>query len=476
MARKLAFTAFEDTSILRKLTILYFIISIIPVGVLYYLYIEIRDYGTVKLTEENFSLTLGIVVIGVAVGYFALRSLIKNIVSVVRENKKVLEDVLGPGRLTSLTKETNNEVEVLTQSFNEVITHLEENVKELARAKKTLHTVLSKVGEGLTALDNIDNFLNLILETVTEALHARCGVMLLKNEKKNSLDVKVIIGKSAPSRLDLDTTHPVIQKIISSRKPMVLHNAQEEAALAAVMETPSLCAPLLLHDEILGIISVSGKENKKDFSEDELNLFYNLALQTAVAIENARLNDDKEKTYFETIAALALAVEARDPYSRGHLERVAKLVVMIAKEEKMDDDEIHTLRDAARLHDIGKIGITDQILSKEGPLNPQEQVIMRRHCEIGEGIIKPIRSLENLCDLVRHHHEKLDGSGYPDKLKGDEIHPLVRILTVADIYDALTSNRPYRQPFSKALALDELRKMKNAVDQKYVETLARLVI
>jgi len=135
----------------------------------------------------------------------------------------------------------------------------------------------------------------------------------------------------------------------------------------------------------------------------------------------------------------------------------------------LSQEDMKILRDGARLHDIGKIGITDNVLMKNGPLTTQEMGMMKKHCEIGEGIIKPIRSLRSLCDIVRHHHEKLDGSGYPDELKGDQIHLLARVLTVADIFDALTSNRPYRQAFSKERAREELRNMKDQLDQKVVE-------
>ena len=203
-----------------------------------------------------------------------------------------------------------------------------------------------------------------------------------------------------------------------------------------------------------------------------MNLFHNLALQTAVAIENSRLNEDAERTYFETISALALAVEAKDPYSRGHSDRVAKFVVQIGKHLNLSPEDLHILRDAAKLHDLGKIGVIDKVLKKEGPLTEQEMAMMRKHSEIGEGIIKPIRSLRNLCDLVRHHHEKLNGNGYPDGIKGEEIHRLVRILTVADIYDALTSTRSYRSAFTADKAFEELRKMKDQVDQEIVEAFA----
>ncbi len=211
------------------------------------------------------------------------------------------------------------------------------------------------------------------------------------------------------------------------------------------------------------------------YVEEDLSLFYNLALQTAVAVENSRLNEDAEKTYFETISALALAVEAKDMYSRGHSDRVSKYVMQIGKKLNLDPKELNVLRDAAKLHDIGKIGVTDQILKKEGPLTTEEMDMMKRHPEIGEGIIKPIRSLKSLCDPIRHHHEKLDGTGYPDRIKAGEISLLTRILTVSDIYDALTSQRSYRGAFTSEKALEELRKMKDQVDQKIVDILASLL-
>ena len=194
-----------------------------------------------------------------------------------------------------------------------------------------------------------------------------------------------------------------------------------------------------------------------------------MALQTAVAIENSRLSEDVEKTYFETISALALAVDAKDKYSRGHLDRVAKYVVQIGEALKLSRQEITLLRDAARLHDVGKIGVPDEILLKPAPLTTAEMDIMKKHPEVGESIIKPIRSLRVLCDIIRHHHEKLNGNGYPDGLKGSEISHLVRITTVADIFDALTTDRPYRSRFSVEEAFKELRKMKEEVDQNIVE-------
>ena len=237
-----------------------------------------------------------------------------------------------------------------------------------------------------------------------------------------------------------------------------------------------LCAPLVYHDRVSGIIILSKPEGQKEnFSEEDLSLVFNLATQTAVAIENSKLNHDIEKTYFETISALALAVDTKDPFSRGHLDRVAYYALSIGKRLGLNDEDLDTLRGSARLHDLGKIGIPDEILRKDSGLTDEEWVIMRRHPEIGESIIKPVRSLQHLCDLIRHHHEKLDGTGYPDKLKGEEISPLVRILSVADVYDALTTERSYRPKKSKQEAIGILRSMNNHLDQDIVNTLVEIL-
>lgn len=467
---KIQLTSFENASILRKFTILYFLMSIIPVTVLYYLYMQVRDFGGLRINEETFFMTLCWVVLGVAVGYFAMRSLIRGIIDITSSNQNSLRDIIGPQRLKDITSGSSNEIAILAKSFNEITSRLEENVRNLELAKKTLHSVLSKVGEGIASMDNIDSFLNLILETVTEALQCKVGILLLFNERGDELKIQAVHGTPVDGNktIKVASDKEFFDAILVNRKASIIHK-EPRGVLMNILGSPILSAPLILHDRILGVMCLSTPKSEAAFTTEEENLIYNLALQTAVAIENSRLNEDAEKTYFETISALALAVEAKDPYSRGHLDRVAKYVMMIAKEMGLSPEEMKILRDGARLHDLGKIGVTDKVLTKNGPLSAQEMEMMKKHCEIGEGIIKPIRSLRDLCDIVRHHHEKLDGSGYPDGLKGEQIHPLVRVLAVADIFDALTSNRPYRQAFTHDRAQEELRNMKDKIDQRVVE-------
>lgn len=471
---KIQITSFENVSILRKFTMYYVLMSILPVGVLYSFFIQVRQTGHIDINDEQFTMIMFWVIAGVLMGYIAMRFVLKGLIDVTKANKQTLQMMLGPDKIKELMGADNDEIAILARTFSEITSRMEENLRNLETTKKTLHAVLSKVGQGLSSMQNIDTFLDLIIETVTEALAGRTGVLMLLDQDKKYLVVKSVHGAALNgSAVKFKVDEVVFGSVLKTKYPLIIPRINSEehgvGSHGHLFESPSICAPLVLHDQVLGVIAVSGRRTNDNFKEEEMNLLYNLALQTAVAIENATLNRNAEQTYFETISALALAVDAKDPYSRGHLDRVAQYSVMIAKQLQLTPGDVKTLRDAARLHDIGKIGVTDMVLLKPGPLNDEEWEMMKKHPEIGEGIIKPIQSLRNLCDIVRHHHEKLDGSGYPDGLKGDEITHLVRILTVADIFDALTTDRPYRKGFTHEKAIEELRKMQGKLDMTVVE-------
>jgi putative nucleotidyltransferase with HDIG domain len=237
-----------------------------------------------------------------------------------------------------------------------------------------------------------------------------------------------------------------------------------------------ICAPLIFKDKIIGTISVHDKEKDEEFTEDDLILLENLAIQAAIAIENNRLNLDIERTYVETISALALAVEAKDPYSRGHSKRVSEYVTKLAEEFNLDKETISMLQDAALLHDIGKIGIKDNILLKPTALTPEEKRQMHRHAIIGENIIRPIHSLAKVALLVRYHQEQVNGKGYPDGLMGEEMTLPLKILIAADAYDAMTSERPYRRAMTKKEASKELIKYSGIYfDSRVVEEFIRII-
>ncbi|MBA1333997.1 MAG: hypothetical protein HPY66_1481 [Firmicutes bacterium] len=166
-----------------------------------------------------------------------------------------------------------------------------------------------------------------------------------------------------------------------------------------------------------------------------------------------KLYMDLKRSYLETVEALSRALEAKDPVTSGHAERVGEYAVAIAEELKLSESRIDKIRYAALLHDIGKIGIADGVLNKEGMLSTEEFAQIREHPVIGSEILKDIDFLREASKIIRHHHERYDGRGYPDGLKGDEVPIEAYILAVADAFDAMTNDRPYR----KALPVDKAR-------------------
>ncbi len=176
--------------------------------------------------------------------------------------------------------------------------------------------------------------------------------------------------------------------------------------------------------------------------------------------------------------SIAKSVEAKDSYTQGHVDRVSELAISIGKRMNLSEDELEALRLGGALHDVGKIGVPEEILTKPGPLEDNEWAVMKTHPEIGYEICLPLRkNLGQALDIIRHHHEKLDGSGYPDGLKGDEILMVTRIMVVADIFDALTSDRPYRRALPNRKAVEILSKEagEGKIDKNVTQCLMHLI-
>jgi putative two-component system response regulator len=155
--------------------------------------------------------------------------------------------------------------------------------------------------------------------------------------------------------------------------------------------------------------------------------------------------------------ALALSIEAKDPYTDGHCDRLSESSEALAKRLSLSEEELIALRRGGIIHDIGKVAVPDQILLKPGPLTPEERKVMQQHTIVGAGICSPLKSFRSVVPIIRHHHEKIDGSGYPDGLKGDAVPLTARILQTVDIYDALTTDRPYRKAMAPDRALGLMR-------------------
>jgi len=212
------------------------------------------------------------------------------------------------------------------------------------------------------------------------------------------------------------------------------------------------------------------KQERGGFNRGDLSLFLSLADQVAIALDNSRLYQELEEMFFQTTDSLADAIEKRDPYTGGHTQRVTQYSLAIAKYLQLNPLERKWLKITSVLHDIGKVGIEDQILKKPDRLSPDESEMIKRHCNIGVEIIKHIRQLRESIPGVKYHHEQLDGKGYPNGLKGEEIPVLAKIIAVADTFDAMTTDRPYRIAMEREAAVKELEKCSGTqFDEKVVE-------
>jgi putative nucleotidyltransferase with HDIG domain len=243
----------------------------------------------------------------------------------------------------------------------------------------------------------------------------------------------------------------------------------------------SIVVPLKVKDnKVIGVLSIS-KYSQYPFSESDMLTLYNLATIAAATIEKAKLYSEVqnyaqklEETYLSTIESLAKAFEAKDRYNKGHMERVLEYGLAIASEldpNLLNDD---VLKLSLLFHDIGKIEVPDYILNKPAKLTVEEYEIIKRHPVAGEEILKPVKFLQEVAKVIRQHQERWDGKGYPDGLKGEEIHLYARIVAVADAFDAMTSDRSYRKAMKIEDAVEEiLRNSGSQFDPKVVEAFYR---
>jgi HD-GYP domain-containing protein (c-di-GMP phosphodiesterase class II) len=465
----------KHESILRQFYIYFLVASVIPLITLFYLLLQLA-FGKVDTVQLNIKFLLLIAGILAILGFWGTKSFIVKIVALSNKLKEKQWERIDKEALAELAK-GEGEVAQLAKVFSEVTAKLEENIHKLEDAKLTLHRVLSKVGSAITSTENFDALIQFILDTIVEALNAKRGVIFYLEEDKEVLKPKTLSG------INIDTIPKQIKMgeeavgwVAKERKPLFVPLLDEKKS-DKLFSPPLIATPLLVHDKLWGVISLNGKKDADNFTEDELKLLSNLASQIAVAFENAKLNMEAERTYFETMSALAMAVEAKDPYSCGHSDSVSKYAINIAKRMGLSQHDLDTLRDAAKLHDIGKIGIIDDILQKSDKLNEEEEAVMHKHPVIGEGIVRPLKTFSHILNPVKHHHEFLDGSGYPDGLKGEQIPLVTRILTVADIFDALTTDRPYRKAMNREEAKKNLQAMvdKGKIDKNVVTTLFSLL-
>ena len=217
------------------------------------------------------------------------------------------------------------------------------------------------------------------------------------------------------------------------------------------------CAPVVVRGTLTGVLLVANKRSG-NYTDDDMEILLSIGRHAGLALENRRLHCALGDSFRSTVAVLADAIEAKDPYTRGHCENVSNLAVKVAQQFGLAGEALEEMQYAALLHDVGKIGIPDGILLKPGKLLPEEFAVIQRHSAIGCDIVKRVPSLQHIAPIVLHHHERIDGSGYPDGQAGEEISLSARIIGAVDAFDAMTSMRPYREAMPTEFAISELKR------------------
>lgn len=351
---------------------------------------------------------------------------------------------------------------------------------ERARKRAIEMGALFSIGTAINSELERNQVLQRVLDHAIELLECTQGSIMLLNEETQELSIEVACGlpDEVVNSVRLRLGEGIAGRVAKSGKPLLLHRGeQHRESRSSGEKTSALSVPLLVRERVTGVINISARRDGSDFTEEHLHLLVTMANQAAIAIENAKLHDELHELFVSSITALANAIDARDPYTRGHSERVAVYAVRIGEHVGLTGRDLDFLRYASLLHDVGKINIRDEILNKPGRLTDEEFQVMKRHPEYGAAIMMPVKAFQKIIPFMFYHHERYcSGGGYPVGLSGDAIPLEARIISVADAYDAMTSHRPYRRALSIEQAVQELIRNSGAqFDPKLVDLFLQIL-
>ncbi|MCG8634507.1 MAG: response regulator [Desulfobacterales bacterium] len=354
--------------------------------------------------------------------------------------------------------------------------------KELLQRVEEVNT-LNRVMEDFAATDSSYGIFNKVVDLGVEELKADKVFFHIYSEQDASL---VLVAKSSSefqndeilSKYDQDITDQakayIIDSLETDKNPCLVADSKNNAALGDPIRS-LMVVPLKIRDKIFGVASAFIFQEDRFFSEKDIYYMNFITQKAASAIENIALYENIYENLFSTLYAFVTALEVRDLYTQRHSTRVAKYAHMIAAEMGCSEEELDVINFAGSLHDIGKIGIRDDILLKPGRLTDEEYEKIKEHPVIGADIISKLGLWDREMEIIRHHHERYDGKGYPDGLKGEQIPKLARIMAVADCYDAMASDRAYRKKMDKNDALETIKRNSGTqFDPKAVDAFMRI--
>ena len=326
---------------------------------------------------------------------------------------------------------------------------------------------LLRAGHHLVHLESEEELLHTILRDAVTTLKAQRGAIVLADGPDGPLRLRALdTGKNhIASRTAFSQS--LAQRCFSQGRSILCCSIEDDPELVGARSIAEgtmssvLCVLLRTPRKRVGVLHLDRGPMEEPFTKNDMDLADALAAHVSAGIECAQLLRRQQDLFFATINMLAQAVEMRDAYTYGHTMRVTEYSILLATALELSPADVRLIRIGTPLHDIGKIGIPDAILCKPGKLTPQEYEIMKTHALKGAKILEPVAELAEAIPIVRSHHERWDGGGYPDATAGDKTHRLARIVAVADAFDAMTSDRPYKKGMAHDAAFDEVLRQRS---------------
>lgn len=351
--------------------------------------------------------------------------------------------------------------------------------RELQRRIREQH-IIHQISESIDRMHTSEDIYQGMSALAARYLDSEKTAVLLLDRSTNQLLVIAVHGfeEEAIGQSAATLGQGVLGKVAAEGQPM-FGQGENETRLSNFLPVkgPFFVVPINIREEIFGVLLVGEKSGGLPYNGEDMFVARFLCQKAVLSIENIALYESMVANMHSTLGALVSAMEAKDPYTRQHSRRVTNFSVLTAQAMNLSIDQVESLRFAAYLHDIGKIGVKDHILLKDSRLSDQEYEQIKLHPVIGEAIIQAMDLTQNERSIIRHHHERWDGRGYPDQLSGEGIPLLARIVAVADAYDAMTSDRPYRKAKNRDDAVREITRCSGEqFDPKVVEAFLEMLV
>jgi putative nucleotidyltransferase with HDIG domain len=328
--------------------------------------------------------------------------------------------------------------------------------------KVVLEALLATSRE-LMAFEDLPGLLERVLDRLHTIVKPDRSAILLVDRTTGALTPRAVRPRGAYTSVSQFASSTLIREALASSDALIISDPmsnprlQHAASVVQAYVRSAICVPLFGRSGAIGALYADRVGSADDFTPDLAQYAGAFASYAASALETAQLYEDREAHFRATLEAFAKAIDARDPYTAGHSERVTKYVLALARARGISETELEIIRRGGMMHDIGKVGVPDAVLRKAGPLNPEERAFIEAHPTTGFKMLQAVPFLVDALPSIRSHHERWDGQGYPDKLAGTRIHPHARLMAVADTYDAMTSARPYRGALSREEAARRIR-------------------